>query len=291
MRGAYVLGAVDALFSHYGLKQVDVVTGTSGSVGTLAYYAAGQFYPGYYIWTEEIPRADFLSFFNPLRGKPIMDIDYLIDESFKKKIPITVKNLKNSKTKLVASLASRNTGAVEYIDAHTCQHDFFEVLRATMAAPIVYNKTVQLGSEHYFDAFFSDPIPLDNPFVQDTRKIIILSKPLEFKPNVRGHKLAIMFKPFLTDVTYTAMLKRDQVRQARVDECKELATHGDILIAPTAMSTQTLDNRRASIERLIEQGYRDAVAHPQLQKLMQELSHSPQRDFLFPDPTIATVTS
>lgn len=287
MRGAYVLGAVDALFSHYGLKQVDVVTGTSGSVGTLAYYAAGQFYPGYYIWTEEIPRADFLSFLNPLRGKPVMDIDYLIDESFKKKIPITVSNLKSSKTKLVASVVSRKTGTVNYIDAHTCPHDLFEVLRATMAAPIVYNKTVRLGSDDYFDSFFSDPIPLDNPFVQDTRKIIILSKPLEFSPNVRGHKLAFMFKPFLTEVAYAAMLKRDQVRQVRVEECKRLAAQGDIVIAPATMPTQTLDNRRASIERLIAQGYRDAVAHPQLQKLTQELRQSSQKDFLFPEPAAA----
>jgi len=64
MRGAYTLGVMDALYSHFGLKKVDYVAGSFAGTGTLAYYVAGQFYPGYYIWTRHVTNPRMISIKN-----------------------------------------------------------------------------------------------------------------------------------------------------------------------------------------------------------------------------------
>ena len=134
MRGAYALGAIDALYSHFGLKKIDYATGSSGSIATLSYYIAGQFYPGYNIWSNELPHHRFLSLRNILKGYPMLDIDYLIDEIFKKKISLNKKKVNESKAKLFVPLTNTKTGEAEYFNNKT-DADFFEILRATMAAP------------------------------------------------------------------------------------------------------------------------------------------------------------
>ena len=107
MRVAYSLGALGALYSHFGLRQVDYVTGSSSSLGLLAYYTAGQLYPGYYAWPKELSNYKLLSLRNLFRGKPIIDVDYLIDEIYKKKIPLSEKKIKASKIKFFVYIVLR----------------------------------------------------------------------------------------------------------------------------------------------------------------------------------------
>lgn len=95
MRGTYSLGAINALYSYFGLKKVDYVTGSSAGIAPLAYYTAGQFYSSYRIYKREISNHKPLSLKNVFRGLPILDVDYLIDEIFKKIIPLNEKKLKN----------------------------------------------------------------------------------------------------------------------------------------------------------------------------------------------------
>ena len=176
MRGAYALGAIDALYSHFGLKSVDYMTGSSASAATLAYYAAGQFYPGYYIWSNELPSPKFLSFRNILKCRPFFDIDYLVDEVFKKRIPLNENKVKASRMRLIVPLTNAETGDAEYFNNRT-KFDFFEILRAAMAMPFAYNHTVKIGEKAYLDGALTDPLPINIPQIRESRKIIILTKP------------------------------------------------------------------------------------------------------------------
>jgi predicted patatin/cPLA2 family phospholipase len=285
MRGAYVCGAIDALYSHYGLHRVDVVTGTSASACTLAYYAAGQFYPGYYIWTQEVPSWHFLSFRNLLCGKPFLDIDYMVDVIFKRNVKLDPKRLKDSKIKLVVPVLSCATGETEFFDMKGSDVDIFEVLRAAAAAPIVYNKRVRIGDAYYFDGYFGNPLALDNPHIAETKKIVILSKPLDDTSRINWDREARLLRPILRKDTYRVLRMSDARQSAAIEQCKSLMNEGAVVIAPEDSSGRSLDNSIKNIRRLIQQGYDDALKNEPLRQLMQELKSSPRKDFYFPEQT------
>ena len=171
MRGAYSLGAIDSLYSHFGLKQVDYLTGSSSGIGTLAYYAAGQFYPGYYIWPLHLPNPKFMSIRNIFGGHPFVNVDYLIDCILKKRVPLKESAVKRSKMHLIVPLTNTVTGNVCYFDNRT-HYNFFEVLRASMAMPFAYGKSVQIGLSRYIDGTLTNPLPTDVSCIKRSKKII-----------------------------------------------------------------------------------------------------------------------
>jgi len=122
---------------------------------------------------------NFLSPWNPLKGMPLVNIDYLIDV-FKTKTALSSEKIHAAKTKIIAPLTNSSTGQVEYFDN---RHgvDFMEVLRAETAMPLLYGKNVIISNDKYFDGGSSDPLPLDHPDIISSKKIIILTRtPDEF---------------------------------------------------------------------------------------------------------------
>ena len=176
---AYALGVLDALYSNFGLKRVDYVAGSSGSLPILAYYVSGQFSLAKskfikYLSSRKILRLDHIS-----KRKKIIDIDYIIDTIFKKKIPLNIKNLKNSKTKFIVPVTDIETGNLKYFNNRS-KYDFFEILRAGMAAPFSYNKSVTIGKRLYFDGAYGDPIPVSVNGIKGSKKIIIITRNMTF---------------------------------------------------------------------------------------------------------------
>lgn len=272
LRGAYAAGAVYAIHKHFGLKRVDYVTGSSSSIATLAYYTAGQADIGMNIWRNELSNHRFLSFRNMLRGKPFLNVDYLIDEVFKKRIPLDENNVKSSKMKLITPLTNTETGEAEYFD-NTSTSDFFEVLRATMAVPYVYDRSVKINGQEYFDGSFSDPLPLGIQEIKDSRKIIILTKPRNGSKNLMSD--ALMYKFFklkFKPSAYNSLKLKSFVYQKRLDEVKELEANGDVVISPSNKISR-FDNKAESIKKNIEQGYQDATSNKKLIDLIKSLKN------------------
>ena len=81
MSCSYSVGAIFGLMEKFNLIKPDIVIGSSGSTGTLAYYVAGQYNSIKNIWENLLSTDEFISF---SRFKKIIDIDYLIDNIFKK---------------------------------------------------------------------------------------------------------------------------------------------------------------------------------------------------------------
>ena len=222
MRGAYVLGVIDALYSYFGLKHVDSLTGSSASASTLSYYASDQFYPGYYIWTGEATNPRFLSIGNLFKGRPFLDIDYMVDEVFKKKIPLDPDKINKSKMHLVIPLTNAKTGKAEYFDSKT-NEDIFEILRAAMAAPFVYGKFVKIRSKVYFDGSFSDPFPIDIPRIKDSRKIIILTKPSNNSKKTNTERVLLtMLQWKMKKGVYNALKDGYSIYNKKIDKITEL---------------------------------------------------------------------
>jgi len=286
MRAAYVVGAVNALFSHYGLKRVDVVTATSGSAPAMTFYAAGSFPSCYEGWREEVPSPRLLGFSNLLRHRPYFDIDYLVDVIVRERVGLDVAALKRSPVRLVLPVTSYRTGHIEYVDFSTSKLDVFDVMRAAMSIPIAYNKTVQLDGNAYFDSHLGNPLCLDNPYIAGTKKIIILTYPLEYVWSRRKKMQARIFRPLISPVVYRALLASFDKRAEAMRQCTELMQTGDVVIAPMKLEGRSLDNSSRNINFLIRQGYEDTLNSLPLRDLIGKMRTSPRADFYFPTPTV-----
>jgi len=280
MRVAYALGAVGALHSHFGLKKVDYVTGCSSSLGLLAYYVAGQLYPGYHQWPQEFQSKKLLSLFNLFRGRPILDIDYLIDKVYKNHIPLNEKKIKNSKIKFFVPLVNAKTGKLKYYDNRT-NENFFEVLRAGMAMQIGYGKTVMLNNIDYFDAGSLNPLPIDIPQIKKSKKIIILTKK---KGKNKGHWsddfFIRLFKKHFSAKAYEVLRNHGKVYKEKVEQVSELESHGDIVIRPQKYFSR-YSNNKETLKKLMEIGYKDASRSKKITELVNQLKKTKRAPFYF----------
>ena len=279
MRGAYAIGAMTALESHFGLKRVDVATGSSACIGILAYYVAGQLIPGRAIWTDKVSTSNFLSLFNPLRGKPIVDIDFVIDFCFKEYVPLNQEKVKSSDTLFIVPLINCATGIIEYFTNRT-DLDFFEILRASMAMPILSSKGIELNNAYYLDGGISDLLPLDLPEVVDSKKIIILTKSRDYR-NPLYIKSISLFKNHIHPEIYRALKASHALYARRMSQVKELVNDGSAVLIQPSVQLYGLDNRRKSLEKSIQMGFDDAVSNKDLIELISSLRKSENSDFYF----------
>lgn len=151
MRCAYSAGALYALARVYGLQQPDIAIATSGSVGSLLYYLTGQYEAIREIWTERLSTPRFISFLRPTK---IMDVDYLVDEVFKKQVPLQSEALHSVETQYSIPITDIQTRAVRYI-SNTDTVDIFEVARAAKAIPFFYGRNVRFEHNLYADGAIS----------------------------------------------------------------------------------------------------------------------------------------
>ncbi len=285
LRGAYALGAIDALYSHFGLKRADVVTGSSGSIGTLIYYAGGQFYPGFYIWPENLPDSRFLSPKNILRGEPFLNIDFLVDDIVKKSPKrLDMSRVLDSEVELIVPLTDAETGEAVYLSNKNAFNGLnpWEVLKASMAEPIAYRRSIRLNGRGYLDGAYSDPLPVEHESIRAARKIIILTKSPDY-PLERGLLETFslyMLKPFLTKQVYEKVRNHKRLYKEKLAKINELEMNGDIVIRPSQRFSK-LDNSREKIEEAIREGRKDALSNEQLSGLLESLKDSEKSGFYF----------
>ncbi|MBN1645840.1 patatin-like phospholipase family protein [Candidatus Woesearchaeota archaeon] len=289
MRGAYAYGVIKALHDYYGLKRVDVATGSSASIGTLSYYVAGQFKQGSRIWEEELKCQRFLGLQNLARKRPVLDIDYAVDVIIKQKVPLDLDKIRKSMTKFIVPLTNVKTGKVKYYDnrsffKHHKKELFFEVLRAAMAVPFAYGKTVNIDGIKYFDGSYSDPLPINHPYVKNTQRIIILTDPLNYDFNYFRYEdmLDYAFKKKIPQGVYKSVLNKLKVFKQRFDEVVDLIGGDDIIIFPRK-ELPLLENSKRQLNKSIKQGYEDAKRHGLLKLFIQDLKKSKRAGYYFDD--------
>ncbi len=147
MRSAHGAGFLYCLGAELGITAPDILIGTSGNAGNALYFAAGQYDYLRSIWTEYDTWApDFISF---RRLRHIMDVDYLIDEVFKKRLPLDVAALEKTKSICLIPTTNAKTGKTQYWRSGLV--DPFELLRAAKAIPYLYGKKITLKGRRYID--------------------------------------------------------------------------------------------------------------------------------------------
>lgn len=279
-RTAYVLGSLDALYNHFKLKRVDYAVGSSISLGLLAYYISGEIKSVYPIVKNYLSKPNTLSLSNLLKGKPYINTSFVIDNVAKGKNPEIGTRLKNSKVKFIIPVTNARTGKVKYFYNKTA--DIFSAMKAGMLMPILGGSEVEIDGNNYVDGGIVDPIPIDAPGIEQSRKIIILTKTKEdalresavFKIVIRTMKWKL--EPEL----YKAILNREKIYQKRIKQIEKLEKNGDIVLRP-AQRMYGFDRKFSEVKKNANLGYNDSISNTKLVELVRELKSSDRKKFYF----------
>lgn len=249
MSCAYFAGAVLALIEKVNLTDPYIVIGSSGSTGTLAYYVSRQYKSIRNIWQNLLSTNKFISFF---RLREIMNIDYLIDDVFKKQDILDVKEIKKSDIKFFISVTNIDNEKIEYFN-NKDGADIFEALRASNAAPVVYNRIVKINNNRYVDGAIEAPLCVNIA-----------------KARQEGAEVVIAIDDSNHNFTSTALLKlyslftnkhfRKRVKLYFKESEYNNNDKNVLVIKPSVrLPTGILDNKREHIIKTIQIGYDDII--------------------------------
>jgi predicted patatin/cPLA2 family phospholipase len=261
MTCSYTAGFLKALADKYQFTNPDYIVASSGSAGAASYFTAGQYESVTNIWANLLSTKDFI---DDLRVGKIIDIDYLIDTVFKKQDPLKVQNLKASKINLLVPATNAESAEVDYFSNRDVV-DWFEVLRATKAMPILYNKTVGINEKEYCDSRLTASVDLNiiKAIELGAKKIIVVST----------NEHAAIFEKLGYDLWVDArsdiFKKNHRALSKKISRFKIPKDIEIIKVSPSGKSIpRGLENDKNKLCHSIELGYKDCANNAQIASML-----------------------
>ncbi len=179
MRGTYSIAALAGLARLGYTQRFGCVYGASAGALNGAYFVAAQAEEGVSIYVDHLSNSRFI---NPWRLRPVIDVDYLIDDVLNHQVPLNTKAVLESSTELLIFATDAENGSLARFSNKTAGADLMETLRATAALPIFFGKEVQIGRRTFVDGGLIDPLPVEEA-IQDGWKniLVILTRPLSYR--------------------------------------------------------------------------------------------------------------
>lgn len=160
MRGVISAGMVSALEALGYVGAFDAVYGASAGAINAAYFLAGQARLGTTIYHEDINNRHFIDLSRALRRRPIVDLEFLLDDVARRRKRLDVDRLLGGATPL-------HVLATDVTRESVCAfHDFadadrlFGALRAGATMPVVAGDPYPYADRLLLDASLSEPIPV-----------------------------------------------------------------------------------------------------------------------------------
>lgn len=264
MTCSYAAGAVSALASYYRFQNPDIVIGGSGSSGTLAYYVSGQYGSITKLWGSYLSTKRFI---NPLRFWKLIDIDYLIDEVFKKEDRLKTSEVMKSDIDLYIAATNYKTGKLHYFSNRTMgdEEEIFDILRASKAMPIAYNKRIKISGEKFCDSYLSSyPHAHIKKAVELGAKDIVL---IDSRPE--GARNEAVFKLWLS--TQGANFRRNYYEEFEKSMSYDPPEDVKIvLIKPKfPVKADTFNSKKEDLAEAIQRGHDDVVNSMELKEMLE----------------------
>jgi len=265
MRCVYGVGVLTALVEEYGFTEPDIIVAASGSVANAAYYLAGQYRSVILAWLAILGGTRFISY----KRKKIMDIDYLVDDVFKKQNPFDFKALARSKTKFFLATTRVIDGKTVYMKLPKTKA-IYERMRAAKAVPVIYGKEVRIGKTNYIDGDFgaSTADLVEKAAKEGAAKIIVV----ENHPGLEESKTRrFVLKGLYYQEKFLRKkgLQNAMLREMRKTETKSTAGVETALLAPSKpLPLKSLTRKKITLREGFNLGYADAVRSKELRTLL-----------------------
>lgn len=265
MRSVHSAGALTA-FTELGIPHnyFDMVFGASAGSSNAAYFLAQQTHHFWSMWTQTMRNKNFINLKNvtSYRTKPIIDVDFIVEEVMLRKHEIDLDKIFNSGTKFYVTATNCHTGQAEYF-LNDKRDSFFDILRASASIPLLYNKSVKINGYEYMDGAVADAIPIKKALEAGATDIYVLLTRHKgyIKKRGIGEKLAAdLYKdrPFIRE----ALMNRHNLYNETIELIESKIPGVNItIIRPRynlGISRTTTDLKKISRGFLI--GYHDAVS-------------------------------
>ena len=178
MRGVVAAGMVSALEDLGLTRSFDGVFGSSAGAICGAYFLAQQGAVGASIFSENINNSRFASRLRLCWGRPIVNLDYLVNEVMIRIKPLNTRAVLSSPTPLAVLATDVASGRPTLLRDFADGDELRQALRAGATMPVVAGGPHLFRGRRYFDASLSEPIPL-RPADEEgfTHIIVLLTRP------------------------------------------------------------------------------------------------------------------
>lgn len=160
MRGVISAGMVSALEASGLTGAFDAVYGSSAGAINAAYFLAGQARLGTTIYYEDINNRQFIDLRRALRGRPIVDLGFLLDDVMTRRKALDVDRVIASATPLTVVATDVAGEAAFVMRAFRDGRELRAALRASATMPVVAGPPVEHLGRRLLDASLSEPIPV-----------------------------------------------------------------------------------------------------------------------------------
>ena len=160
MRGVISAGMVSAIEELGYTHAFDAVYGSSAGAINAAYLLAGQARLGTTIYFEDINNARFISFSRALRGRPIVNLGYLLEDVMERRKRLDVARVLSSASPLRVLATDIDAHASHALTSFRDPQELGSALRASATMPVVAGHPHLHGGRRYLDASLSEPIPV-----------------------------------------------------------------------------------------------------------------------------------
>ncbi len=152
--GAYVVGVMKALKTIGVLSSIERTITSSAGTPAVVYPLMGKDRLAEYVWVEEVTRREVVDIRRAVTNRPILDIDYLVDEILRKH-PFDPEIFHHHPVEMQIS-ATRIEREKETLEHHMFTnrdpHDPLQMIKAGISIPIVYDRTILIeGAGEFMD--------------------------------------------------------------------------------------------------------------------------------------------
>lgn len=158
--GAYVVGVMKALKELGVLPYMTKTVASSAAAPAVVYTIMGQDALLEWVWTEEITKPEVVNrnITKILKGYPILDIDYLVEQILRK-YPFDGEKFHAHCTEIQMSVTEAGESLEHRLLSNRDPYDPLLMVKAAIAIPAVYGKTVNIESKEYFDGGILSQLP------------------------------------------------------------------------------------------------------------------------------------
>jgi predicted patatin/cPLA2 family phospholipase len=183
MRGVISAGMVAALQELGYADAFDAVYGSSAGAINAAYFLAHQAELGTTIYYDDINTREFIDFRRALSGRPIVDLDFLLDDVAHHRKPLDAGRVLRSPTPLRVIATDVETARAEVLSGFADAGALMSALRASATMPILAGGPFTRAGRQYFDASLSEPIPVPQAESDGyTHIMVFLTRPADERP-------------------------------------------------------------------------------------------------------------
>lgn len=256
-QSTYYSGALQALDEMGIARNFDSYFGISAGSIILTYFLSGQleFIPT--ICEEYVPTKKLYNPRNILSlKKPILNLDYLVDDVFSKTFPVDIEKIKNSGKEFIIPIMHHKTGDIKY--ANINEHNIFDLMKATMSIPWLTRRFYEIDGEKYVDPGIADQVILNKIIKDGYSKVLILVnngsiKDISNWKEMLIGKLFFIFNPALGKMAKYLLFEN-------INYQKELDKNPNIVtISPSKFLLSKFENDKDKMRKSIELGYSDVM--------------------------------